>query len=119
MHVSPRFGLPTLVLGFLIAIVAAPSTALGQTTATLAGVVEDATGGRLPGVAISLTAGATNVVRTTQTDAAGRFVIAGLPAGEYNLRASPGRIRCVHARRPQADGGRAVRRCDHHAGGGH
>jgi len=85
---SSRFGLPFLLLGFLSAIAAAPSTAQAQTTATLAGVVEDATSGRLPGVAVSLTEGATNVVRTAQTDAAGRFVIAGLPAGDYNIRAT-------------------------------
>src|SRR6186713_1247809 len=85
---SSRFALPVLLLGLLSAMTAAPSTAQAQTTATLAGVVEDATGGRLPGVAVSLTEGATNVVRTAQTDAAGRFVIPGLPAGEYNIRAT-------------------------------
>jgi hypothetical protein len=85
---SSRFGLPILFLGLLSVMAATPSTAQAQTTATLAGVVEDATGGRLPGVAVSLTEGATNVVRTAQTDAAGRFVIAGLQAGEYNIRAT-------------------------------
>src|SRR5688572_2115058 len=88
MHGFSRFGLSILVVGLLIAMAAVPSPAHGQTTATLAGVVEDATGGRLPAVAVSLTEGATNVIRTAQTDAAGRFVIAGLPAGEYNLRAT-------------------------------
>ena len=76
----------TIVL--LFGIAAFPAVAAAQTTATLAGVVEDATGGRLPKVAVSITESATNVVRTTQTDAGGRFVIAALPAGEYTVTAT-------------------------------
>jgi hypothetical protein len=73
---------------FLAFLAFVPLAAHAQTTATLAGVVQDATGGRLPHVPVSLTETATNVVRTTQTDAGGRFVIAALPAGEYNLTAT-------------------------------
>jgi len=75
------FGLASVFLGLL------PAAAGAQTTATLTGFVEDATGGRLPGVSISLTDTGTNAVRTGTTDAEGRFVLAGLPAGEYSLRA--------------------------------
>jgi hypothetical protein len=59
-----------------------------QTTATLAGVVVDVTGGALPGTAVSAKSTETNIARETTTDMNGRFVIGGLPVGEYEVRAS-------------------------------
>ena len=88
MHSLSRFTVVASTLLLLMAIVAVPRTAQAQTTATLTGVVEDSTGARLAKVAVSLTEATTNVARTTQSDAGGRFVIAGLPAGEYSLTAS-------------------------------
>lgn len=63
------------------------STAAAQTTATLAGHAEDASGARLPGVTVTLSSAATGLTRTAVTDGEGRFTFAGLPAGEYLARA--------------------------------
>src|SRR5688572_12887803 len=73
----------TLVLSFLLCSV--PSFA--QTAATLAGHVEDAASGRLPGVSVTVTDSATGLTRSVVTDEEGRFTIAGLPASVYVVRA--------------------------------
>ena len=75
------------ILHALAFIILSAGPALAQTTATLVGHAEDATGGRLPGVSIIVTSGATGAARQTVTDAEGRFVLAGLPAGDYVVRA--------------------------------
>lgn len=82
MRIDSRFRCVLLLVGCLF-----PATAAAQTTATLAGLVNDATGLPLHGAAITLTDAGTNVVRTARTDEAGRFVLASLPAGDYSLRA--------------------------------
>ena len=58
-----------------------------QTTAVISGSVEDVNRGVLPGVAVTATHAATSLVRSTVTGAEGRYVLAGLPPGEYELRA--------------------------------
>jgi Carboxypeptidase regulatory-like domain len=79
------FRLIELVIG--LSALAAPAAA--QTTAaTLAIVIEDATGGRLPGATIVLTNRGTNVARTVTTNDTGRVLVAGLPPGEYRLEAT-------------------------------
>ena len=70
----------------LICFIASPVEA--QTSATLVGVVEDAQGGRLPGVSIRLRQTETGVARDVVTDGEGRFTAAALSAGEYELHAS-------------------------------
>ena len=82
MRIDPRFRHILLLVCCLF-----PAIAAAQTTATLAGVVNDATGLPLHGVAITLTDAGTNVIRTARTNEGGRFVLAGLPAGDYSLRA--------------------------------
>ena len=64
-----------------------PALASAQTSATLAGLVQDDAGGRLPGVSIAVTSASTGAVRHAVSDAEGRFALAGLPAGEYAVRA--------------------------------
>ena len=59
----------------------------GQTTATVNGTVQDVGGGAMPGVTVSVTNAATGLTRTNVTAAEGRFVVAGLPPGDYELRA--------------------------------
>ena len=66
----------------------APSPAVAQTSATLVGVVQDAQGGRLPGVSVRIRQTETGVARDVVTDSEGRFNAAALSAGEYELRAS-------------------------------
>ena len=65
----------------LVLSVAAPAVA--QTTATLVGVVHDATGGALSGVQVTARHVETGAVRRVDTGTDGRFAFTGLPVGEY------------------------------------
>ena len=67
--------------------------AWAQTTSTLTGVVEDATGAALPGADVRATHVETSLVRTAVSGAEGRFTLGGLPVGEYELRVSLSRFR--------------------------
>ena len=58
-----------------------------QTTATLSGSIVDASGALLPGVQITVRQRTTGFTRSTITAADGRFVVAGLSAGPYEVRA--------------------------------
>src|SRR5688572_4167673 len=77
-----------IVAAFAIIIALAPTSVAAQTSATLVGVVQDAQGGRLPGVTVRVRNPDTGVAREQVTDAEGRFRATALPAGEYELRAS-------------------------------
>ena len=63
------------------------SGAAQLTTATLAGRVLDSSGGTLPGVTITTRQTETGLQRTTMSDAQGRYVIAALSPGTYEIRA--------------------------------
>jgi Carboxypeptidase regulatory-like domain len=58
-----------------------------QTAGTITGVVQDDTGGVLPGSSLALRNTATGLVRTSTSDGDGRFVFAELPVGDYEVRA--------------------------------
>jgi hypothetical protein len=77
-----------LLTSILLLICIAPAPAAAQTSATLVGIVQDAQGGRLPGVTVRIRDVATGAAREIVTDAEGRFRAAALSAGEYELRAS-------------------------------
>lgn len=66
------------------AIAAAQAISVSQ----VQGTVVDATGAALPGVTITLTQTATGLVRTTTSDAEGRYLFQALPVGPYRLEAS-------------------------------
>ncbi|MFP5378513.1 MAG: TonB-dependent receptor domain-containing protein [Vicinamibacteria bacterium] len=74
------FLLLTLLLTF-------PLTGVAQTTATLAGRILDASGGALPGVAVTARQVETGLVRATVTDDEGRYTLTTLPVGAYEIRA--------------------------------
>ncbi|MBA2257617.1 MAG: carboxypeptidase regulatory-like domain-containing protein, partial [Acidobacteria bacterium] len=76
-----RFILPLL---FVTALV---TPAAAQTSATVAGTVHDPSGAVLPGVTVTAKSGATGLTRTAVTGPEGRYVLAQLPPGEYELRA--------------------------------
>ena len=61
--------------------------ASAQTTGTLSGIVRDSSGAALPGVAVTARNVDTELVRSDVTGAQGRFIIALLPPGEYEIRA--------------------------------
>src|SRR5688500_8920737 len=73
-----------LVVAFLTALVPAASA---QTAATVSGTVLDPSGLVVPGVTVTARSGATGLVRTNVTGPEGRFVIAQLPPGVYEVRA--------------------------------
>ena len=75
-----------VAIALLICFSTVPAAA--QTSATLVGVVQDAQGGRLPGVSLHIRQIETGVARDVVTDSEGRFNAAALSAGEYELRAS-------------------------------
>jgi hypothetical protein len=56
------------------------------TTATLYGVVRDATGAVLPGASVTATNQGTNLSREVITDERGEFALPALPAFTYTLK---------------------------------
>ena len=61
--------------------------ASAQTTGTLSGTVHDSSGAALPGVTVTARNVDTELVRSDVTGSQGRFIIALLPPGEYQIRA--------------------------------
>ena len=74
------------ILALLLVPVFAPA-AVAQTAATVSGTVQDASGGVLPGVTVTVRSGETGVSRTSITGPEGRFVVAQLSPGTYEIRA--------------------------------
>ena len=86
-HSKCALRLVTALALMLASLTAFVPPAAAQTTATLAGSILDPQERALPGVQVTVRQLATGVARNTSTDADGRFVIAGLTAGTYELRA--------------------------------
>ena len=63
-----------------------PLHASAQTSATLAGRVHDSTGGVVPGATITARHLERSIERIVVSDADGRYVIAALPVGRYDVR---------------------------------
>ena len=64
-----------------------PLHARAQTSATLTGRVNDSTGGVVPGATVTARHLERSIERIVVSDADGRFVLAGLPVGTYDIRA--------------------------------
>jgi hypothetical protein len=81
--------MPTsLFAGLLIVLICAfPAAASGQTTASLSGRVEDASGAALPGVTVTARRPDTGFERSTSSDGEGRYALPALHAGDYEVRA--------------------------------
>ena len=75
-----------LILLALLVPTFAPA-AWAQTSATVSGSVHDASNAVLPGVTVTARSGETGLTRTAVTGPEGRFVIAQLPPGVYEIRA--------------------------------
>ncbi len=73
-----------LILLFVTAFVPAASA---QTAAMVSGTVHDPSNAVLPGVTVTARSGDTGLARSTVTGPEGRFVIAQLPPGAYEIRA--------------------------------
>jgi hypothetical protein len=74
---------PALVILLLVGRVAAAQTASG----VIAGTVTDHQRGVLPGVTLTVRSADTGAVRSAVSDEAGRYRVAGLLPGDYDLRA--------------------------------
>jgi hypothetical protein len=74
-----------LSLGLVGALLAFPVCSTAQITASLIGTVSDESGAVIPGATISIRQTATNRERTTQTNDAGRYQIAALDVGDYQV----------------------------------
>src|SRR5688572_26863442 len=75
------------LLGTVVGLLFAASIAYGQgaSTASIAGVVRDSSGGVLPGVTVTSTQTDTGLTRTVISDEEGRYTISSLPVGPYRL----------------------------------
>src|SRR5688500_17463109 len=82
-----RFVRLVLAVLFVPLVLAAAAPASAQTAATISGTVEDPNRSLLPGVTITLRNVDTALTRTAATGPEGRYVMAGLPPGVYELRA--------------------------------
>jgi hypothetical protein len=82
---TPR--IVTLLVTLLITLCTWPTDALGQTTASLSGRIEDASGAALPGVTVTARRADTGFERATTSDTAGRYALPSLQAGDYEVRA--------------------------------
>lgn len=71
---------------FVAALVVSTTPVFAQTGATLAGVVTDVTGAVLPGAQIVSRQLSTGATRQATSGEDGRFTIAGLPPGNYEVR---------------------------------
>ena len=75
------------LLAALMALLAS-AVALGQTTtATLSGVVKDASGALVPDVKVTARNADTGATRETRTDSGGRYSLTNLGPGQYEVRA--------------------------------
>jgi hypothetical protein len=82
---SSRFSLATILCVVLFCVAEA---AAQQATAKIVGTVTDQQGAVIPGVAITVTNSATNVVTSTTSGSDGYYQVLDLPIGTYRLVAS-------------------------------
>src|SRR5579871_6469639 len=75
-------------LCFFLALALGISFSIGafaQSTGTIQGTVTDASGAAVPNASVTIRNQATGEERTTQTDAAGLYVVPSLPVGTYRI----------------------------------
>ena len=79
-----------LVVASLCLLVCLGSRSLwGQAaTATITGTIIDSTGAVIPGAAVTAKNNGTGITRSTQSDNQGRYSLADLAIGDYDVQAS-------------------------------
>ena len=80
------FRIVRFAIVLLLSCCAIPLHAGAQTSATLAGRVNDSTGGVVPGATVTARHLQRSIERIAVSDADGRYVIAALPVGTYDVR---------------------------------
>lgn len=85
-NVLPKAGrvMARAVLLFVL-LTSAVHPILAQTTASIKGVVTDASGGAIAGAKVTVKSSALGVERTTQTNTEGGYEVPALPPGTYNV----------------------------------
>ena len=78
----------TVIVSFCLMVLLCGLSWAQETTATISGVVTDASGGIIPGVSIEATNLDTGIGRTATTDDEGRYQLPNLSVGNYQVRAS-------------------------------
>src|SRR5688572_8360015 len=81
-----EFRIVRFAIVLLLSCCAIPRDAGAQTSATLAGRINDSTGGVVPGATITARHLERSIARIAVSDADGRYVIAALPVGMYDVR---------------------------------
>ena len=76
---------PNRLLLAALLLLSLTAVAYAQTTGTLSGTVQDEKGGAVPGATVTARHVETNVSRTAQTDSEGRYRLAGMPVGHYEI----------------------------------
>jgi outer membrane receptor protein involved in Fe transport len=74
-----------LSLTLLLIAVLFPSQVFAQSTAEVRGIVQDQSGGIIPGASVTAINEQTGLARTTISDSGGRFNIPRLPVGNYRV----------------------------------
>src|SRR5581483_8213613 len=83
MHPRIRAALAGLIAASVLA--AAPRAASAQNVGTLTGTITDSSGAVVPGATITVTEVAAGAALVAISDGDGRYVVADLPAGRYEL----------------------------------
>jgi iron complex outermembrane recepter protein len=79
---------PVLAIVLLVAAIgSAGAPVFAQGAAAISGVVRDSTGALVPGATVTVTNAASGAERAAVTDAEGRYQLAALPGGRYEVRA--------------------------------
>jgi hypothetical protein len=80
--------LQVFVALFLFTFVAARTLRAQSTTASMLGIVRDASGAVVPGAEVTVTNTGTSFTRTMSTDGEGGYLFTNLPIGSYELKAT-------------------------------
>lgn len=88
MNVTTCTSLRTRLIASIFLFMTAAVGVAAQSTVTINGVVKDQTGAPVAGATVAATNTGTGIVSSAATSAEGLYVIAGLPAGFYDVQAS-------------------------------
>jgi outer membrane receptor protein involved in Fe transport len=97
-----------LLLTAWVALLASPVASGQTTTATLSGVIRDATGAVIPEAKISVTSINTGATRETTTNGVGRYNLTNLGPGLYEVRAEHDEFRAAQSNVTLTIGGAAI-----------
>ena len=86
MFRRPQF--VSLIMLLLVTLASVPSLLAQSTTASMLGVVRDASGAVVPGARVTVTNTGTSFTRTMTTDNEGSYLFNDLPIGSYELKAT-------------------------------